>query len=377
MTEKPHLKRTALFEEHKKLGGRLIDFGGWELPVQYSGVIDEHTTCRTSAGLFDVSHMGEILIEGGDAERFIYHLVSNDVSKIAIGQAQYSILCQADGGAIDDLIVYRRGEEKFLICVNASNTEKDFAWMKQVHEAGRFACKLENVSFEWSQIAIQGPKAETIMQTLTRAKLSDLKPFHFIEDWVAGVSVITSRTGYTGEDGFEIYIPWSDAPKVWSALLEKGIPFGLKPCGLGARDTLRLEVKYPLYGQELTAETNPLEAGLGWAVKLDKTDFIGRDALIKIKEAGLKRKLVGIELKGAGIPRTGYKIYDALNAREVGFVTSGTQSPMSKKSIGVAYIETSHASLGSTVLVEIRANRVPAEIVATPFYKRPIKGNES
>lgn len=371
MTNSLALKRTALFEEHKKLGGRLIDFGGWELPVQYSGVIDEHTTCRTAAGLFDVSHMGEIRVEGGDAERFLYHLVSNDVSKIAIGQAQYSILCQPDGGAVDDLIVYRRAEGRFLICVNASNTEKDFTWMKQVHEGGRFACKLEDVSAEWSQIAIQGPKAEAIMQTLTRAKLSEIKPFHFIEDWVAGISVITSRTGYTGEDGFEIYIPWSDAPKVWTALLEKGAPLGLKPCGLGARDTLRLEVKYPLYGQELSSQINPLEAGLGWAVKLDKSDFIGRDALIKIKEAGLKRKLVGIEIKGAGIPRTGYKLYDATGTRDVGYITSGTQSPMSKKSIGIAYIETALASVGSSVLVEIRANKIPAEVVATPFYKRP------
>lgn len=365
------LKRTALFDEHKKLGGRLIDFGGWELPVQYSGVIDEHVACRTAAGLFDVSHMGEVHVEGADAERFLYHLVSNDVSKIAIGQAQYSVLCLPDGGAVDDLIIYRRSEEKFLICVNASNTAKDFTWMKQVHESGRFACRLENISSQWSQIAIQGPKAEAIVQMLTRTKLSDIRPFHFIEDWIAGSSTITSRTGYTGEDGFEIYVPWAEAPKVWAALMEKGEPLGLKPCGLGARDTLRLEVKYPLYGQELTAETNPLEAGLAWAVKLEKSDFVGRDALLKIREAGLKRKLVGIELRGAGIPRTGYKIFNAAGTGEVGYVTSGTQSPMSKKSIGIAYVEASLAEVGSPLLVEIRANRIPAVVVPTPFYKRP------
>lgn len=365
------LKRTALFEEHKKLSGRLIDFGGWELPVQYSGVIDEHHACRTAAGLFDVSHMGEIAVEGGDAERFLYQLVSNDVSKIEIGQAQYSILCQPDGGAIDDLIIYRRAEDKFLVCVNASNTDKDFQWMKQIHDSERYACKLENVSKEWSQIAIQGPKAETILQSLTRAKLSEIKTFRFIEDWINGVPTITARTGYTGEDGFEIYVPWDTAPKVWAALLEKGVPLGLKPCGLGARDTLRLEVKYPLYGQELTEKTNPLEAGLSWAVKLDKSDFIGKDALVKVKETGITRKLVGIELKGAGIPRTGYKIFDSTGSREIGFVTSGTQSPMSKKSIGIAYIEKASADIGSTIVVEIRANKVPAEVVPTPFYKRP------
>ncbi len=366
-----NLKKTALFEEHKKLGGRLIDFGGWELPVQYSGVSDEHLACRTAAGLFDVSHMGEVLVEGGDAERFLYHLVSNDVSKIAIGMAQYSVLCQPDGGIIDDLIVYRRAEEKYLVCVNASNTEKDFAWMKKIHESERFACKLQNVSSDWSQIAIQGPKVEAIVQTLTRTKLSDIKGFRFIEDWIAGVPTITARTGYTGEDGFEIYVPWDEAPKVWCALLEKGAPFGIKPCGLGARDTLRLEVKYPLYGQELTSTTNPLEAGLGWAVKLEKSDFVGRDALIKIKEAGLKRRLVGFEMKGAGIPRTGYKLFDSAGTREIGFVTSGTQSPLTKKAIGIGYVEAPSAGMGNTFQVEIRANRIPAEIVPTPFYKRP------
>lgn len=364
------LRKTALFEEHKKLGGRLIDFGGWELPVQYTGVIDEHIACRTAAGLFDVSHMGEFSVSGGDAERFLYRLVTNDVSKIEIGQAQYSILCQHDGGAIDDLIIYRRGESDYFVVVNASNTEKDFAWMKKIHHDERFACVLENVSDEWSQIAIQGPKAVGILQNLTRANLGDVKPFRFIEDRVDGVESIIARTGYTGEDGFEIYMPWRDAPRVWSALLEKGVSEGLKACGLGARDTLRLEVKYPLYGHELTETSNPIEAGLGWAVKLDKSDFIGKDALAAIKSAGPKKKLVGIELKAAGIPRQGYKIFDETGTREVGIVTSGTQSPSLKKSVGIISVSPEYAAIGTKLRVEIRANQIPAEVIATPFYKR-------
>lgn len=364
------LKRTALFENHKSLGGRLIDFGGWELPVQYSGVIDEHIACRTAAGLFDVSHMGEFIVEGGDAERFLYHAVSNDVSKMEIHQAQYSILCQPDGGAVDDLIIYRRAEDRFLVCVNASNTDKDFAWMKAIHESERFACKFENVSSQWSQIAIQGPKAEAILQLLTRAKLSDLKSFRFIEDRVDGIQCIIARTGYTGEDGFEVYVAWNEGPKIWTAILDKGVPLGLKPCGLGARDTLRLEVKYPLYGQELTSDTTPLDAGLGWAVKLDKSDFVGKAALVEKKARGSSRKLVGIELKAAGIPRTGYKVFNSSGEKEIGLITSGTQSPSLKKSIGIAYVDAAQAEVGSSVLVEIRTNKIPAEVVATPFYKR-------
>lgn len=364
------LRKTALFEEHKKLSGRLIDFGGWELPVQYTGVIDEHLACRTAAGLFDVSHMGEFSVTGGDAERFLYRLVTNDVSKIEIGQAQYSILCQHDGGTIDDLIIYRRGENEYFVVVNASNTDKDFAWMKKIHHEERFACALENVSGEWSQIAIQGPKAAAILQTLTRANLSEIKTFRFVEDRVDGVSSIIARTGYTGEDGFELYMPWKDAPRVWRALLAKGTPEGLKACGLGARDTLRLEVKYPLYGHELSDTTNPIEAGLGWAVKLDKSDFIGKDSLSTAKANGPEKKLVGIELKAAGIPRQGYKIFDETGTREVGVVTSGTQSPTLKKSVGIIYVSPEYATIGTKLRVEIRANQIPAEVIATPFYKR-------
>ncbi|MBC7384634.1 MAG: glycine cleavage system aminomethyltransferase GcvT [Cryobacterium sp.] len=370
------LKRTALFEEHVKLGGRLIDFGGWELPVQYSGVMDEHLACRTAAGLFDVSHMGEILVSGGDAERFLYHLVSNDVSKMEIGQAQYSILCRHNGSSVDDLIVYRRTENDYLVVVNASNTDKDFEWMKKIHEEGRFACRLENVSSEWSQIAIQGPRATEILQSLTRAKLSEVKTFRFIEDWINGVPAILSRTGYTGEDGFEIYVPWNEAPKVWSTLVEKGAEFGLKPCGLGARDTLRLEVKYPLYGHELDDETNPVEAGLGWAVKTDKTEFVGKEALAAAKTGDVRKKLVGIGFLAPGIPRQGYKIFSPDGLKEVGVITSGTQSPCLKKSIGLAFVDPAHSVVGTKLLIEIRGNRVPIEVIPTPFYKRPDERRE-
>lgn len=365
------MKRTALIEEHRKLGGRLIDFGGWELPVQYTGLMDEHLACRSAAGLFDVSHMGEVLVEGVDAEKFLYRLVSNDVSKIEIGMAQYSALCRPDGGIVDDLIVYRRAADRYLVCVNASNTEKDFEWMKKIHSEGNFACRLTNESANWSQIAIQGRLAEKILQTITPAKLSEIKTFRFVEDRILDVPSIIARTGYTGEDGFEIYLPWDEAPKVWSALLEKGAPLGLKPCGLGARDTLRLEVKYPLYGNELGVDTNPLEAGIGFATKLDKTDFVGKSAILAAKANGLRRKLVGIEVKGAGIPRHGYKLFDPEGARQVGVVTSGTHSPSLKLPIGLAYLENGYNEVGSRVLVEIRDKKIPAEVVQTPFYKRP------
>jgi aminomethyltransferase len=365
------MKQTALIDEHRKLGGRLIDFGGWELPVQYSGVMDEHLACRSAAGLFDVSHMGEIIVEGSDSEAFLYHLVSNDVSKIEIGMAQYSALCRPDGGIVDDLIVYKRGAGRYFVVVNASNTEKDFEWMKKVHSEGGFKCRIENQSAEWSQIAIQGRVAERILQFLTPANLSAVKTFRFVEDQVLGISAILARTGYTGEDGFEIYLPWAEAPRVWAALLEKGIPLGLKPCGLGARDTLRLEVKYPLYGNELTDETNPLEAGIGFATKLDKSDFVGKNAILAAKQTGLKRKLVGIELRGAGIPRHGYKIFDTEGKTEIGIVTSGTQSPSLKKPIGIAYVASGFSEIGKLVQIEIRANKIQAEVVPTPFYKRP------
>ncbi len=371
------LKRTALFEEHQRLGGRLIDFGGWELPVQYSGVMDEHTACRTAAGLFDVSHMGEVHVNGRSSEAFLDYLVTNNVAKLADGQAQYSAMCHDNGGIVDDLVIYRRGRDKFLVVVNASNTDKDFAHMQSIEKRFRAAnstadLRVTNESAQYTQIAIQGPKAATILQTLTETPLATIKTYWFSEGKVlAGIPAILARTGYTGEDGFEVYVPWSEGPHVWRALVEAGQPLGLKPCGLGARDTLRLEMKYPLYGHELSDDTHPIEAGLGWVTKLDKPDFVGKAAIQAAKAAGLKRQLVGLRLLDRGIPRQGYAVYDAAGTERLGEVTSGTQSPSLKTSVGIAYVSVSQAAVGTKLTVDIRGAKVAAEIIPTPFYKRP------
>jgi aminomethyltransferase len=372
------LKRTALIEEHKTLGGRLVDFGGWELPVQYTGVIDEHVACRTAAGLFDVSHMGEVLVRGKDAEAYLNYLVTNDVTKIQNGQAQYTVMCREDGGIVDDLIIYRKSSTDYLVVVNASNTDKDFAWMKQVYtQASKkfgWVADLTNASSEFTQIAIQGPKAVEILKKLTHVNLDAIKTYWFCEgDLNCGVSAIIARTGYTGEDGFELYVPWNQGPVVWKALMELGAPLGLKPCGLGARDTLRLEMKYPLYGNELTDETHPLETGLAWVTKLDKSDFVGKSAIVAAKSAGIKRALVGLKLKERGIARSGYDVYSSDGKKVIGKVTSGSQSPMTKESIAVSFLQLGFHEIGSPVLVEIRGAKVAAEVVKTPFYIREKK----
>lgn len=383
------LKRTALYEEHVRMGGRLIDFGGWELPVQYSGVMEEHETCRTAAGLFDVSHMGEVHVEGADAERYLNYLVTNNVSKLAIGQAQYTAMCHESGGIVDDLVIYRRAQDQFLVVVNASNTDKDFQHMVRVQnqlqnpssnqplkkppgEFGEFKdLRVTNESSRYSQIALQGRHAPAILSQITSTDLSAIKTYWFAEGKVLGIPAIIGRTGYTGEDGFEIYVPWEKGPEVWRALEEKGKPYGLKPCGLGARDTLRLEMKYPLYGNELTDETLPLEVGLGWVFKLDKGEFMGRGPNVEAKEKGLKRSLAGIKLLERGIARHGYKVFTQDGAQEIGEITSGTQSPSLKQSIAIAYLKTEHSKIGTRLTVDIRGVKVPAEIISTPFYKRP------
>lgn len=368
------LKRTALFEEHQRLGGRLIDFGGWELPVQYAGVMDEHLACRSSAGLFDVSHMGEVHVEGKDAEEFLNYLVSNNVAKIAIGQAQYTVMCNERGGIVDDLVIYRRAQDRFLVVVNASNTDKDFTHIQKIASSFRGKAgdlRVTNESAKYTQIAIQGQKAQEILQKLTDTPLSSIKTYWFSEGIVLKtIPAILARTGYTGEDGFELYVPWEKGPEVWRALMETGTPLGLKPCGLGARDTLRLEMKYPLYGNELSDETNPLEAGLGWVVKLDKPDFIGKNPISQAKAAGLKRKLIGFKLVDRGIARHGYAVFDAEGTQKIGEVTSGTQSPCLKHSIGVAYVELAHSAEGTRLTIDIRGQKIPAEVIPTPFYKR-------
>ncbi len=374
------LKRTALFAEHQALGGRLIDFGGWELPVQYTGVMDEHKACRDAAGLFDVSHMGEFHVEGKDSPQFLNFLLSNDIGKLAVGQAQYTLMCNPQGGLVDDLVVYRRAMDRFLVVVNASNTDKDFAWAQKVLSDFRRAhpsaqLTLENKSAEYTQIALQGRKAQEILSQLTTVNLASIKTYWFAEgSLVGGVPAVIARTGYTGEDGFELYVPWDRGPEVWRALLEAGKPHGLKPCGLGARDTLRLEMKYPLYGNELGDTTNALECGLGWVIKLEKgSDFVGRSALLETKEKGLQRSLVGLKMLERGIPRHGYTVHATPDPASpaIGEVTSGTQSPSLGYSVAVVSIKNENAALGTSLWIDIRGSKVKAEVVPTPFYKKP------
>ncbi|WP_179151973.1 glycine cleavage system aminomethyltransferase GcvT [Oceanobacillus senegalensis] len=369
MSAETVLKRTPLFEVYKNYGAKVIDFGGWELPVQFSGITEEHEAVRNEAGLFDVSHMGEVLVEGKDAESFINYLVTNDVTKIDRNQTQYTAMCYPDGGTIDDFLIYKLADEKYLLVVNAANVEKDYEWMKQ-HVKGEVT--LKNISDDVGLLAIQGPKAANILQKLTDKDLSEIAPFRFEEHVkLDGINdVLVSRTGYTGEDGFELYLAADQTEALWEKLLQVGEEDGLKPCGLGARDTLRFEARLALYGQELTKEISPLEAGIGFAVKTKKeSDFIGKSVLTKQREEGLKRKLVGIEITGRGIPRHGYKV-SSEDGEEIGFVTSGTRSPSLKKSLGLALISTEHSKVETPLKVQIRKKMIDAVVVKTPFYKK-------
>jgi aminomethyltransferase len=361
------LKRTPLFEQYKNYGAKTIDFGGWDLPVQFSSIKNEHEAVRTKAGLFDVSHMGEVEVKGKQALSYLQKLMTNDVSKLVDGQAQYTAMCYEDGGTVDDLLIYRKSVDDYLLVINASNIDKDVTWMKQHMIDG---VSLVNVSSNVAQIAIQGPLAEQILQKQTSYNLSSIRFFRFADEVnVAGVTTLVSRTGYTGEDGFELYCNGEEASKLWTTLLEAGELEGLIPCGLGARDTLRFEAKLPLYGQELTKDISPLEAGIGFAVKVNKeADFIGKVALKKQKEEGLSRKLVGIEMIEKGIPRTGYEVF-AKN-QQVGFVTTGTQSPTLKKNVGLAIIDLDFTTIGTDVEVQVRKKRLKAKVVQTPFYKK-------
>jgi aminomethyltransferase len=359
------LKRTPLFELYKEHGAKVIDFGGWELPVQFSSIKEEHEAVRTRAGLFDVSHMGEITVKGKDALSFLQFVMTNDVSKIKAGGAQYTAMCYEDGGTVDDLLVYKRAEDNYLLVVNAANSEKDFDWLKS-HIKGNV--HVENISSQIAQLALQGPKSETILQKLTEVELNEISFFKFKEDVnLAGVTALVSRTGYTGEDGFEIYCENDGAAPLWEKILEAGQEQGILPVGLGARDTLRFEARLALYGQELTSEITPLEAGIGFAVKVDKeADFIGKEVLKKQKEAGVPRKLVGIEMIEKGIPRTGYEVF--VNDTKIGEVTTGTQSPTLKKNLGLAIIDSNYKELGTEVEVQIRKKRLKAKVIKAPFY---------
>ena len=343
----------------------MVEFAGWEMPVQYEGVIDEHLAVRSRAGLFDVSHMGEIEVRGAGALEFCQRLTANDLSRIKLFQAQYNLLLNEQGGVIDDVIFHRLQPEIFFICVNASNTEKDFAWIER-QAAGRV--EVENVSAKYAQLALQGPLAASILQPLTARDLAGLKSFYFAFADVASIRCLVARTGYTGEEGFELYCDGANAERLWSALPEAGAPVGLVPVGLGARDTLRLEKAYPLYGHELDDSTTPLEAGLEWVTKFSKPVFMAREILLRQKEAGVTRKLVGLELLEPGIARSEYGLFK--NGKSIGRVTSGTKSPSLGKSIALGYVASEQAVIDNVVEVEIRARKVPAKIVSLPFYRR-------
>ena len=358
-------KRTPLYERHVALGARMVEFAGWEMPVQYSGVIAEHHAVRQRAGLFDVSHMGEFQVEGADALPYLNTLVTNDIAELDPWQAHYAILCKDDGGALDDLLVYHLRDDQYLVVVNASTTGRDFAWFQQ-HAPGTI--NLVNRSDATGLLALQGPLAQTILQPLTAADLGSLAYYHCMEAEVAGLACLVSRTGYTGEDGFELFVSWGQAPDLWDALLSAGKDAGLLPCGLGARDTLRLEAAMPLYGHELDEQTTPVEAGLLRFISFDKGDFIGRPALLRQKEEGPPKKLVGFKMEDRGIPREGYAI--RRHGEPVGRVTSGSHSPTLNAAIGLGYIRPETAKVGDDLEIVIRDRPARARVVRRPFYKR-------
>jgi aminomethyltransferase len=366
------LRRTPLFDEHVALGARMVEFSGWEMPVQYSSISEEHTAVRTHAGLFDVSHMGEFKVEGADALAFLQYLVPNDVSKLTVHQALYSQLCKPDGGVIDDLLIYLLAEQHYMLVVNAGNIEKDLAWVqvcaKEFTASRGASVTITDQSDTTALLALQGPDAQAILQPLTKIDLSGIRYYHYEAGTVDGINCIVSRTGYTGEDGFELYCAPVDVVALWRKLLDVGKAHGLVPAGLGARDTLRLEAAMCLYGHELDEQTNPLEANLGWSVKLKKGDFLGRDALLATKEQGLGKRLVGIEMVERGIPRGGYSLYDG--ERQIGVLTSGAPGISIGKNIALGYVDPSHTTIGQTVQVDIRGKRLTAQVVALPFYKR-------
>jgi aminomethyltransferase len=363
-TETP-LKRTPLNATHHRLGAKMIDFGGWEMPVRYRGILEEHRMVRASAGLFDVSHMGEVELRGPDALAAVQRLTTNDAARLAPGRVQYSALPTEGGTFVDDVTTYRLADDRFLLTVNASNIAKDIAWIR-AHAGGR-RVEVTDRSDDTALLALQGPRAAEMLQPLTRLDLAGLRYYGFAEGEVAGQGALVSRTGYTGEDGFEIYLAAEGAEAVWDRLLDVGGD-RICPVGLGARDTLRLEAKLALYGHDIDEEHTVLEADLGWIVKFDKGDFIGRPALARQREEGVRRKLVGFEMVGRGIARQGYPI--VRGGRRIGQVTSGAPAPTLQRSIGLGYVEIEAAAVGTEFAVEIRGAPVAARVVPTPFYKR-------
>ncbi|TDM15526.1 glycine cleavage system aminomethyltransferase GcvT [Macrococcus bovicus] len=359
MTE---LKKTPLYDKYIEDGAKVIDFSGWALPVQFSSIKEEHIAVRENVGMFDVSHMGEIIVEGEKALDYLQYVLTNDISKVTQSQAIYAMMTNEQGGVVDDLVVYQLEDNKYLLVVNAGNTDIDYKWLTDHKIDG---VEVKNVSSEYGQIAVQGPKAKELMEKLVAVDISELKMFGFIQDVeLFGKTIILSQSGYTGEHGYEIYCYAQDTVDIWNGLLEAGVV----PCGLGARDTLRLEAALPLHGQDITPDISPIEAKMGFSVKLQKGDFIGRDIIAKQKEEGPARRSAGLELLERGIARTDYEVFNK-NDEKIGYVTSGTQSPSSGRSIALALIDIKETEIGNEVYVQVRKNRVPAKVVKTPFHK--------
>jgi len=359
------VKKTALYDTHVSRGAKMVEFGGFLMPVQYRGIIEEHRKVRTTVGVFDVSHMGEFEIRGSGALNFLQRMTINDAATLDVNQAQYSAMCYPHGGIVDDLIVYRLADH-YMLVVNAGNLQKDFDWLQQ-HVDGN--TQLINISDETSLLAVQGRHAQATLQKLTKMDLSAIKYYWFAQGEMAGVPVFISRTGYTGEDGFEVGFPAYHSKKMWDAIFEAGAPFDIEPIGLGARDTLRLEMKFCLYGNDIDETTLPIETGLGWITKLDKGDFFGREPIAKMKAGGIPRTLVGFEVDGRAIARHGYPILK--DGKTIGKVTSGTFSPSLEKAIGLGLIETAHNQIGAEISIDARGRMAGARIVKTPFYRRP------
>ncbi|MCX6112806.1 MAG: glycine cleavage system aminomethyltransferase GcvT [Proteobacteria bacterium] len=355
-------RKTSIYDSHVKHGGKVVEFAGWYLPVEFSGLINEHNSVRNNAGIFDVSHMGEVTVKGEKATEYVQHIIANDVKKLYDGKVLYTPMCYPHGGIVDDLLVYRVNKNEYLLVINAANTEKDYNWFVSNN---KFGVEIKNVSDQYFQLAVQGPNAKTIMEKCFKTDLSDIKFFHFKKMPLNGIPCIVSRTGYTGENGFEIYGLWNDGAKLFDALIAAGVV----PCGLGCRDTLRLEAALMLYGNDINQETTPLEAGIDIFVKLDSDDFIGKSALIKQKQEGLKRRLIGFTLEGRGIPRHDYLVVDAKD-NTIGVVTSGTLSPSLGIPIGLAYVQTSRLNDGSPLYVQIRKNKIMMKQMKLPFLKK-------
>jgi aminomethyltransferase len=363
------MQHTPLITHHQACGAKLVDFAGWEMPIQYSGVVDEYHTVRSHVGLFDVSHMGRLRIAGTGAVSFLQRVTTNDVGKLAVSQSQYSMVCNENGGIKDDIFVYRFTSDDFLLCVNASNRKKILLWL-QSQLAQDKTVRLEDRSVELSQVAVQGPKSRELLMSLGGTALEGLKLHHTCECTIGGLSCLLARTGYTGELGYEIYIDADKVGRLWGLLIEKGQAWGLKPAGLGARDLLRLEMGYLLYGNDMDEDTTPLEANADWTVSFRKGEFIGSQALLAQKQTGVTRRFVAFELVEKAVPRHGFRILDPTASRPIGDVTSGNLSPLLQKGIGLGYVPLRHAEPGSSILIEIRNKNVPAHIVKPPFYKR-------